>query len=98
MLDDAAGLDDFHNWSGVAAETAAALPKIVQLMSLVEHRSRACSLENAEVGLEHDHRDRRYRIASLTERLAAGAELTAQIRPERKRAAVSRDAADRAMS
>ena len=29
----ASGVDDFHNWSGVAAETAAALPKIVQLGS-----------------------------------------------------------------
>jgi hypothetical protein len=26
-----AARDDFHNWSGVAAETAAALPKIVEL-------------------------------------------------------------------
>jgi len=43
-----------------------------------------CSLEKAEVWLEHNHRDRRYRIAWRTERLAASAELTAQIRPVHK--------------
>jgi hypothetical protein len=32
--DRAPGADDFHNWSGVAAETAAALPKIVRCDSL----------------------------------------------------------------
>ena len=50
--------------------------EIVQLISLVERRSRVCSLEKAEVWLEHNHRDRRYRIAWRTERLAASAELT----------------------
>jgi hypothetical protein len=80
-----AAADDFHNWSGVAAETAAALPKIVHLSSLAERRSRASSLENAEVELEHDQLECRSRIAWQSERLAAGAELTAQIRPERKR-------------
>ena len=29
VMSRASGLDDFHNWSSVAAETAAALPKIV---------------------------------------------------------------------
>lgn len=53
----------------------------VQLTSLVERRSRACSFEKAEVELEHDQLELRPRIACLSERLAAGAALTTQIRP-----------------
>jgi hypothetical protein len=59
----------------------------VHLSSLVERRSRISSLENAEVELEHDQLERRSRIAWQSERLAAGAELTAQIRPTGKRSA-----------
>jgi hypothetical protein len=50
--------------------------------TLGERRSGACSLEKAEVELEHDERELHYRIARRRGRLAAGAPLTAQIRPE----------------
>jgi len=36
---------------------------VVHVISLVSGRSRACSFEKAEVGLEHGHRDLRYWIA-----------------------------------
>jgi hypothetical protein len=61
------------------------LSSLVLFSSLAERRSRACSFEKAEVELEHDQRDPRHRIAWLSERLAAGAALTAQIRPKRRR-------------
>ncbi len=58
---------------------------LVHLSSLVQRRSRASSFEKAEVELEHDQLELRSRIAWLSERLAAGAALTAQIRPFRQR-------------
>jgi hypothetical protein len=57
----------------------------VHLISLAERRPRACSVENSEVGLEYDQRELHHRIAWLSERLAAGTALTAQIRPTRER-------------
>ena len=60
-------------------------PLFVHLSSLVERHSRVSSIENAEVELEHDQLELRSRIAWLSERLAAGAALTAQIRPTRHR-------------
>ena len=54
---------------------------VVHLISLVEHRPRACSFENAEVELEGDERELHDRIASQSGRLAGGAARTAQIRP-----------------
>ncbi len=59
------------------------------LSSLVESRSRASSFEKAEVELEHDQLELRSRITWLNERLAAGAALTAQIRPDQQRRRVS---------
>ena len=55
--------------------------RTVQLIRLVERPSRVSSFEKAEVELEHDQLEPRSRIGWLSERLAAGAELTAQIRP-----------------
>ena len=60
-------------------------PLLAHLSSLVERRSRVSSLENTEVELEHDELELRSRMAWLSERLAAGAALTAQIRPTGKR-------------
>ena len=56
--------------------------QFVQLISLGERRQRDCSLEKAEVELEHGQRELRHRIAWRSERLASGAALTAQIPPE----------------
>jgi hypothetical protein len=56
--------------------------RLVHLSSLVERHSGACSLEKAEVELEHDERELSYRIGLTSERLVASAALTAQIRPE----------------
>jgi hypothetical protein len=69
-----------RTWSSVVSVLL-----LVHLSSLVEPRSRACSVDNAEVGLEHDRRAVDSCIAWLSERLAAGAALTAQIRPIRQR-------------
>jgi hypothetical protein len=55
--------------------------EIVHLSSLGPRRSRVSSFEKAEVKLEHDQLELRSRIAWVSERLAAGAALTAQIRP-----------------
>jgi hypothetical protein len=59
------------------------LPQVVHLISLAERRPRACSVDNAEVALEHDQGEVDSCIARLSERLASGATLTAQIRPKR---------------
>jgi hypothetical protein len=58
---------------------------VVRLISFVDRRPRACSVENAEVGLEHDQRGVDSCIAWLSERLAFGPTLTAQIRPDQQR-------------
>lgn len=50
------------------------------ISSVSLHRSRACSLEKAEVMLDHDHRDMHYRTAWISGRLLAGVEFTARIR------------------
>ena len=63
--------------------SAASLLVLVHLISLVERRSRVSSFEKAEVELEHDQLELRSRIAWLSECLAAGVALTAQIRPKR---------------
>jgi hypothetical protein len=60
------------------------LLKIVHLGSVVERRPRACSVENAEVELERDHRELRCRIAWRSERLAGSAARTAPGRPDRE--------------
>jgi hypothetical protein len=57
------------------------VPRLVHLINLAERRPRACSVENAEVGLEHDQREVDSCIAWLRERLASGPTLTAQILP-----------------
>jgi hypothetical protein len=67
-----------------SVDVSAELSLLVHLSSLVVRRSRACSFEKAEVELDHDQRELRHRIAWLSERLAAGATPTAQIRPTRK--------------
>lgn len=59
----------------------------VHLISLAERRARVCSVENAEVGLDHDQREVGSCIAWLSERLASGPTLTAQIRPIRQQRA-----------
>ena len=46
--------------------------EVVQLISLAEHGPRACSVENAEVGLEHDRREADACIAWLSKPLASG--------------------------
>ncbi|MGO9496674.1 MAG: hypothetical protein ACLQA5_08205 [Solirubrobacteraceae bacterium] len=61
-----------------AVSTVERLVEIVHLISLAERRPRACSVENAEVGLEHDHHEVDSCIAWLSERLASGPTLTAQ--------------------
>jgi hypothetical protein len=55
-------------------------PVLVHLSSLVERRSHPSSFEKAEVQLDHDQLELGSRIVWLSERLAAGAALTAQIR------------------
>ena len=64
-------------------QSGPALSLVVHLISLVERRSRACSFENAEVGLESDERELRDRVAWQSGRLAGGAARTAEIRPKR---------------
>ena len=74
---------DFVARAGKAAvprQQARRRSQLVQLISLAEHGPRACSVENAEVGLEHDRREVGSCIAWLSERLASGPTLTAQIR------------------
>ena len=71
-----------HRQAGATRQCPGSLLKIVHLSSLVERRSRVSSFEKAEVKLEHDQLELRSRIAWVSERLAAGAALTAQIRPE----------------
>ncbi|MGP0036135.1 MAG: hypothetical protein ACLP4R_16410 [Solirubrobacteraceae bacterium] len=53
---------------------------LVHLISLAERRPRASSVDNAEVALEHDQAAVDSCIARLSERLASGPTLTAQIR------------------
>jgi len=80
---DRSALSLLHLAEQAPAEVVGALSQLVHLISLAERRPRACSVENAEVGLEHDQREVDSCIAWLSERLASGPTLTAQIRPER---------------
>ena len=79
----APGPDDLAKRRGGLRGDSRSVVEIVHLISLAERRPRACSVENAEVGLEHDQRELHHRIAWLSERLAAGTALTGQIRPKR---------------
>ena len=56
---------------------------VVHLISLAERRPRACSVDNAEVALEHNQGEVDSCISWLSKRLISGATLTAQIRPKR---------------
>ena len=58
---------------------------LVHLISLAERPPHACSVENAEVGLEHDQREADSCITWLSKRLASDPTLTAPFRPDRER-------------
>jgi hypothetical protein len=47
-----------------------AIASLVHVISLVQRRPRACSVEKAEVELQHDQRDLHRRIPWLSERPA----------------------------
>jgi len=70
--------------------SARRLLRFVHPSSLVEGRPGARPLEKAEVELEHDEREPRYRVAWRSERLAVGPGLTAQIPPKHESAALDR--------
>jgi hypothetical protein len=79
-----------HPVMQVFADLRPSLVLVVHLSTVVERRGRACLLERAEVEPEHDEPELHAWIAWRNERLAASVGLTAQIRPEERRANLRR--------